>query len=65
MYNNEDHIDEQTKKKFEEFSKNIEASFEIEDNLISDNFLKEIIKEVSIQKEIENEEKENSCCIIS
>ena len=63
--NNEDYIDEQTKKKFEEFSKNIEASFEIEDNLISDNFLKEIINEVRIQKEIENEEKKNSCCIIS
>ena len=63
--NNEDYIDEQTKKKFEEFSKNIEASFEIEDNLISDNFLKEIINEVRMQKEIENVEKENSCCIIS
>ena len=68
VYNNEDDIDEQTKKKFEEFSKNIEASFEIEeieDNLISDNFLKEIIEEVRKQKEIENVEKENSCCIIS
>ena len=66
VYNNEDNIDEQTEKKFNEFSKKINAQFEIDDKLISDKFLIEIIKEVLIRKEIENEndEKENSCCII-
>ena len=65
VYNKEDFIDEENLKKFEAFSKKINAQFEIDDKLISDKFLIDIIKDVLIRKEIENEEKEKSCCIIS
>ena len=46
VYDNEDHTDEQTEKKFDEFSIKINAQFEIDDKLISDKFLIDIIKYV-------------------